>query len=150
MKIIIAVNGNELCNTLSSLDVPQKDCFDEGSRFICGDLAGRRVRHKRAARSFGEFKAKFEETAENFSTKSGNAGKTEPLTQEYINYPQRREIEISANIKELPFVSTRNLIDALEKTRDLARVNPHIKNMKLSELIYIINQSDRNGSDLDD
>lgn len=150
MKIIIAVNGNELCNTLSSLDVPQKGCFDEGSRFICGDLAGRRVRHKRAARSFGEFKAKFEEAAENFLTKSGNAGKPEPLTQEYINYPQRREIKIPANIKELPFVSTRNLIDALEKTRDLARVNPHIKNMKLSELIYIINQSNRNGRNLDD
>lgn len=145
MKIIIEGTEKELRNTLSSLDVPQKGCFDEDSRFICGDLAGRRVRHKRSACSFSEFKAKFEEAAENFSTKSGNASKPEPLTQEYINYQQRREIEIPADIKEIPFVSTRNLIDVLDKIRGLIRVHPHIKNMKLSELIYLINQSNRNG-----
>lgn len=82
MKIIIAVNGNELCNTLSSLDVPQKGCFDEGSRFICGDLAGRRVRHKRAARSFVEFKANFEDMVKFFSSESENESRPESLSKD--------------------------------------------------------------------
>lgn len=57
MKIILEGTEAELRSALHSFGIPDKVVSDDGSQFLCGDIAGKGNRRKTAERTFAEFKA---------------------------------------------------------------------------------------------
>ena len=57
MKIILEGTEAELRSALHSFGVPDKVVSDNGSQFLCGDIAGRGHRRKKVERTFAELKA---------------------------------------------------------------------------------------------
>lgn len=58
-----------------------------------------------------------------------------------VDYHQRCGVDVPTGIKETPYVLKDDLMNALEQLQRLACVSSKIRNMKLSELVYITNQA---------
>ncbi len=82
---------------------------------------------------------------EKLCEKADDTIRSESLTKtsnEYIfDYHRRSGAEIPAYVKEMLYVSKDDLKKSLEQLQRLDRTNSRIRNMKLSELVYITNQA---------
>lgn len=147
MKIILEGTEAEFRYLLHSFGIPKEVVFDDGSQFICGDVAGRGHRRKKLVRTFKVIKEQFGDVIKDYSSyeEAPNKPKPEPLTEiadEYIvDYHRRSGAEVPINVKEMPYVSKDDIKNALKQLQKLAYVSSRIRNMKLSELIYITNQA---------
>lgn len=81
MKIILKGTETELINTLRSFGIPNKVIFDDGSQFLCGDIAGRGHR-KKSARTFKVNKEQIGDIMKKYLPSKEVPNKPEPLKME--------------------------------------------------------------------
>lgn len=146
MKIILEGTEAEFINVLHSFGIPNEVVFDDGNQFLCGDIAGRGHR-KKSTRTFKVIKEQIGDIAKDYSSSKEVPNKPEPeslskIADEYIvDYHRRSGAEVPIDVKEMPYVSKDDIKNALKQLQKLAYVSSKIRNMKLSELIYITNQA---------
>lgn len=147
MKIILEGTEAELRSALHSFGIPKEVVFDNGSQFLCGDITERGHRCKKSVRTFKVLKEQFKDVIKDytFSKEAPNEPELKSLTEvdneHIVDYHRRFGAEVPIDVKEIPYVSKDDIKNALEWLRKLACVSPKIRNMKLSELVYITNQA---------
>ena len=123
MKIIIEVTAEEISDLIKSQN---------------------RICPADTTRTFVEIKPSLYACIKKFCAETDNPPKPESLTEtadEYVDYHQRCGAEIPVDIRETPYVSKDDLTKALERLQRFTCVSSKIRNMKLSELVYITNQA---------
>lgn len=95
MKIILKGTETELINTLRSFGIPNEVVFDNGSQFICGDIAGRGHR-KKSARTFKVIKEQIGDIAKDYSSSKEVPNKPEPLELEFMSDSDNDKIKALA------------------------------------------------------
>lgn len=78
MKIILEGTETEIINTFRSFGIPNEVVFDNGSQFICGDIAGRGHR-KKSARTFKVIKEQVGDIMKDYSPSKEVPNKPKPL-----------------------------------------------------------------------
>ena len=81
MKIILKGMETELINTLRSFGIPNEVVFDNGSQFICGDIAGRGHR-KKSARTLKVIKEQIGDFMKDYLPSKEGPNKPAPLKME--------------------------------------------------------------------
>ena len=81
MKIILKGTETELINMLRSFGIPNEVVFDNGSQFICGDIAGRGHR-KKSARTFKVIKEQIVDFMKDYLPSKEGPNKPAPLKME--------------------------------------------------------------------
>lgn len=140
MKIILEGTETEFRTMLHFFGIPKEIVFDDGSQFICGDIAGRGHRQKQAERTFKELKAKIKGKANDFSADNGNVSRP----PEMIEYASRDVIAFPDEVRNQSKVDINELAKAINNI-PIPRASSKIRNLKLSELIYLF--AERNGGD---
>ncbi len=114
MKIILEGTEAELRSALHSFGVPDKTVSDNGSQFLCSDIAGKGNRRKTAERNFAEFKAIAQNRLNDFC---GNDKTERPqrveLNLNFMSDPDSPEIK--ALVKE-----------HAERCRQVCNSTPHV------------------------
>lgn len=85
MKIILEGTEAEFRSLLHSFGIPKEVVFDDGSQFICGDLAGRGHRRKKSVRTFKVIKKQFGDAIKDYSSSKEVPNKPEPLEIEFMS-----------------------------------------------------------------
>lgn len=133
MKIILKGTETELINMLGSFGIPNEVVFDNGSQFLCGDIAGRGHGFKKAEHTFKELKAKIKDEAKDFSADGKNVSRP----PEMIEFAERNKIEIPDYIAKQEYVDGKLLAKAI-KEAPIIEVSQTMRNMTLSELLYLL------------
>ena len=96
MKIILEGTEAEFRSLLHSFGIPKEVVFDDGSQFICGDLAGRGHRRKKSVRTFKVIKEQFGDAIKDYSSSKEVPNKPEPLEIESMSDSDNDKIKALA------------------------------------------------------
>lgn len=93
MKIILEGTKAEFRNLLHSFGIPKESVFDDGSQFICGDVAGRGHRRKKSVRTFKVIKEQFGDVIKDYLPSEEVPNKPEPLEINFTSDSDSSEIK---------------------------------------------------------
>ena len=96
MRIILEGTEAEFRSLLHSFGIPKEVVFDDGSQFICGDLAGRGHRRKKSVRTFKVIKKQFGDAIKDYSSSKEVPNKPEPLEIESMSDSDNDKIKALA------------------------------------------------------
>lgn len=96
MKIILEGTEAEFRSMLHSFGIPNEVVFDDGSQFICGDIAGRGHRRKKSVRTFKVIKEQFGDVIKDYSSSEEVPDKPEPLEIEFMSDSDNDKIKVLA------------------------------------------------------
>ena len=100
--------------------------------FMTSDIGGRGHRQK-VQRTFKELRAKIKGKANDFATNNENVSRP----PEMIEYVERNEIKIPDYVAKQEYVNGKQLAKAIKEIPILS-VSPHMRNMTLNELLYLL------------
>ena len=156
MKIIIEGSSEEISNLSESFDKKEKLTHETVELTLDSSKLAEQVtascratlsESQKKGRTFGEIKSKLYVFSNGLCREMNDQSKPKSLTEtadEYIcNYHQRSGIEIPDNVKEMLYVSKADLKNAVEEIQRSAYMDSKVRNMKLSELIYVTEKARR-------